>query len=52
MHTVFSDISHLNEGYSMNINGILGYEFLSIQPVLISYLRKEIIFYDKYAFKK
>ena len=42
--TVFSDISHLNQGYNLNIDGLIGYEVLHTQKTLISYKRKEIIF--------
>jgi len=42
--TVFSDISHINEGYGMKIDGLIGYEVLSRQPTLISYARKTMTF--------
>lgn len=45
MKTVFSDITHLNEGYSMKVDGIVGYELLSKQRTLLSYARKEMTFY-------
>ncbi|MBC8884085.1 retropepsin-like domain-containing protein [Flavobacterium piscinae] len=44
---VFSDISHLNQAYQLNIDGILGYEILSKYPTFLSYSRKEIIFFKK-----
>ncbi len=44
LDTVFSDISHLNEGYKVQLDGILGYPVLSKQPTLLSYKRKELIF--------
>lgn len=44
--TVVSDISHLNEGYSLNLDGLIGYEILSKQKTLISFERKEMIFID------
>lgn len=44
-NTVFSDISHLNQAYQLSIAGILGYEILSKYPTLLSYSRKEIIFF-------
>jgi len=46
METVFSDISHINAGYSIKIDGIMGYELFSKQPTLLSFARKELIFYD------
>ena len=42
----FNDISHLNNAYKMEIDGLIGYEVLSKQKTLISYKRKEIIFID------
>ncbi len=44
METVFSSISHLNDGYKINIEGLMGYELLSRQKTLISFKRKEMIF--------
>lgn len=44
MATVFSSISHLNKGYKINIDGLMGYELLSKQKTLISYKRKELMF--------
>ena len=45
MDTVFSDISHINEGYKTKIDGLLGYELLSRQVSVISYARKELRLY-------
>lgn len=42
--TSFSDISHLNEGYHLNIDGLIGYPLLSKQKTLISFFREELIF--------
>lgn len=44
--TIFSDISHLNEGYKIDIDGLIGYEVLHKQKTLISYTRKEMIFIE------
>ena len=44
--TVFSDISHLNKGYNINIDGLIGYEILHKQITLISYKRKELVFFE------
>ena len=46
MNTVFNDMSHLNEGYKLALDGLFGYEILSKQRTIISYKRKEIIFID------
>jgi len=46
MSTIFSDISHINEGYSIKIDGILGYPLFSEQPILLSFSRKKLIFYN------
>jgi len=46
LSTMFSNITHLNEGYGLNIDGIIGYEVLSKQKTLISFEREEIIFID------
>jgi Aspartyl protease len=42
MKTVFSDISHLNSGYDLKIDGLIGYEFLSRQRTAINYKKKEL----------
>ncbi len=44
MRTVFNSISHLNNGYKLNLDGLMGYPLLSKQKTLISYQRKEIVF--------
>lgn len=44
--TFFSDISHLNEGYKLNLDGLIGYEVLSKQKTIISFDRKEMIFIE------
>ncbi|RKE94805.1 retroviral-like aspartic protease family protein [Ichthyenterobacterium magnum] len=46
LNTIFSDISHLNEGYNLNIDGLLGYEILSKQKTLLSYKRRELVFFN------
>ncbi len=46
MTTVFSDIAHLNTDYSLDIDGLLGYEMLSKQKTLLSYKRKTLTFID------
>ena len=46
LETVFSDISHLNEGYKMNIDGLIGFPVLHKQKTLISYKRSELIFLE------
>lgn len=40
----FSDISHLNDGYELTLDGLIGYDILSKQPTLISYLNKKVVF--------
>ena len=45
METVFSDISHINDGYQIKIDGIIGYELLSRQVSVLSYSRKELRLY-------
>ncbi len=46
LNTSFSDISHLNKAYQLNLDGLIGYPILSQQKTLISYRRKELIFID------
>ncbi len=43
MKTVFNDISPFTKGYQIEINGLLGYEFLSKRKTLISFARKELV---------
>jgi len=44
--TVYSDISHLNTGHQINLDGLVGYPFLSQQKTIISFNRKELIFVE------
>ncbi|WP_019038378.1 pepsin/retropepsin-like aspartic protease family protein [Psychroflexus tropicus] len=46
METVFSDMSHLNDGYKLQLNGLMGYELLSTQKTLVSYHRKQMMFIE------
>jgi len=46
LSTVFSNISHLNNGYKLDLDGLIGYEVLSKQKTLISYAKKEMIFIE------
>ncbi len=41
---IFSDISHLNEGYKLNVDGLIGYPILSAQKTLLSFHRGELSF--------
>ncbi len=41
--TVFNDMSQLNNGYKLKLDGLMGYELLSKQKTIISYKRKEMI---------
>lgn len=43
--TTFSDISHLNEGYKIHIDGLIGYEVLSRNITVLSYKQKKMFFY-------
>lgn len=42
--TVFGDISQLNKAYDLNADGLIGYEILSKQPTLLSYINKKLLF--------
>lgn len=42
--TAFSNLSHLNEGYKLNLDGLIGYPILSKQKTIISFEREAIIF--------
>ncbi len=43
MLTVFSELAAFMPGINLNIDGFLGYEFLSKQKTFISYSRREIV---------
>ncbi len=43
--TVFSNLSHLNEGYKIALDGLVGYEVLSRDIVVLSYKKKKLFFY-------
>jgi predicted aspartyl protease len=42
--TSFSDISHLNNGYKLKLDGLIGFDILSNQATLISYTNRKVIF--------
>ncbi|MDR3226272.1 MAG: aspartyl protease family protein [Prevotellaceae bacterium] len=44
--TVFNDMSHLNTGYNLQLDGLIGYEILSKQKTLLSYQNKKLIFIE------
>ncbi len=44
--TVYSDISHINEGYNLTIDGLIGYPILSQQISVLSFSTNEIIFIE------
>jgi len=45
MNTVFSDISHLNQGRDNRIDGLLGYELFSRQLTSINFRTKKLAFW-------
>ena len=46
LDTYYIDLSHLNEGYGLNIDGLIGYEVLSKQISVISFKRRELVFIE------
>lgn len=44
--TLFSDISHLNKAYKLQIDGLIGFPILSKQKTLLSFARQELIFIE------
>lgn len=40
IHTVFNDMSHLNTAYKLLLDGLVGYEILSKQKILLSFRNK------------
>jgi len=45
-NTVFNDMSHLNTAYNIKLNGLVGYEILSKQKLLLSFQNKQLLFID------
>jgi len=44
--TVFNDMSHLNTAYNTQLDGLIGYEILSKQKILLSFQNKQLLFID------
>jgi hypothetical protein len=42
--TSLGDISHLNNGYGLKLDGMIGYNIISKQPTLFCYKQKKLIF--------
>jgi hypothetical protein len=47
MATLLIDLSEINATYQTNVDGVLGYEFLSQRPVSINYKKRRLRFYNK-----
>jgi flavin-dependent dehydrogenase len=44
--TVFSSMKQISEGYKVQLDGIIGYEVLSQQSTLLSYVNKKLVFLE------
>lgn len=42
--TAFSDLSHLNDGYQLDLDGLVGYEILRKQPTILCFSTNQLIF--------
>lgn len=47
IHTVFTNLDHLNKGEGVKLDGIIGYEILSKQKTILSFKRKEMLIEKK-----
>jgi hypothetical protein len=47
MATLLLNLSEINAAYQTNVDGMLGYEFLSQRPMSINYRKRRITFYVK-----
>jgi hypothetical protein len=47
MNTLLINMSEINETYQTQVDGVLGYEFLSQRPVSINYKKRRVRFYSK-----
>lgn len=46
MATILTNLSEINSTYQTDVDGILGYEFLSQRPVAINYKKRRLTFYS------
>ncbi len=44
--TVFSTMKAISDGYKLKLDGIIGYEILSQQSTLLSYVNKQLVFLE------
>lgn len=47
MATLLTDLSEINAAYQSDVDGMLGYEFMSQRPMSINYRKRRITFYVK-----
>lgn len=47
MATLLTNMSEINAAYQINVDGMLGYEFLSQRPTSINYRKRRLTFYAK-----
>jgi hypothetical protein len=43
---IFNEMEHLNDGYKIQLDGLVGYEVLSQQKTLLSYVNKRLTFLE------
>jgi hypothetical protein len=47
MNTLLTSLDEINQSFDVNVQGVLGYEFLKKRRVLINYQKRKLYFFSQ-----